>query len=453
MKPFSLLQKLDSFLLGLAVFTLCGQIDVRHFGRDTIKEHLGYATKTYALSLSDVVFVALVLWFIARTAQLRAWNKLWWPPLPCWALLFALILSALHSPSIAAQMAAAHHLFTKESKGALADIVQWVGYFLVAPWVFVNLLRDRREGAEVRREGIVVGALVGAFVVSGLVALLQGMLWVEGAPSGLWSSPNIFGAVVAFTLPFLDEIEIRNPRFSLVPLGLSLFALGVVVLCVASPWAAGAALFGLGCATLARPNPLRLKATRLVLLLCVGVFVSVVWTRIPSLQPYRAEFATLDWTSITRPIETRPVKKQFVEWQVATRWNLPRERAFVTGVGPGNYQLGIGQLYQYGLDSPEKMHPDSNNLFLVQAMSIGILGLSALLWMLWHFGLLAWRAARTGSWMGAGIVGSMGAWMVVNSFHAMIVRGAGLLLALFFALAVVAASNNAGAEASKKAEL
>ena len=446
MKPLSPIQKLDSWLLGLAVFTLCGQIDVRHFGRDTLKEGLGYATKTYALSLSDVAFAFLVVWFVGRTAQLKAWNKLWWPPLPCFALIFALLLSALHSPSIAAQMGAAHKLFTKESKDALIDILQWTGYFLVAPWVFVNLLRDRRDGAEVRRETVVVGALVAAFALSGLVALAQGVKFLGEAPRGLWSSPNIFGAVVAFTLPFLDEIEIPSPRFALVPLGLSLFALGIVVLCVASPFAAGAALFGLTCATLARPNPLRLKAMRLALLFGVGVFVSVTWARVPSLKPFRAEFATLAWGA-------NPVKKQFVEWQVATRWNLPKERAFVTGVGPGNYQLGIGELYQYGLDSPEKMHPDSNNLYLVQAMSIGILGLAALLWMVWHFGLLAWRAARAGSWLGAGVVGSLGAWLAVNAFHAMIVRGAGLLLALFFALAVVAGSNIRAKGTSKGPEL
>ena len=135
----------------------------------------------------------------------------------------------------------------------------------------------------------------------------------------------------------------------------------------------------------------------------------------------------------------QPVKKQFIEWFAATTFNDPRERAFATGYGPGNYQLNIGQLY-YSLPNEKKMPPDSNNLWLVQAMSIGVLGLGALVWVVAHFWMLAWRAAKSNpeDWLGAGVVGSLSAWIFVNFFHALVVRGAGLVLAFVFALAVVA---------------
>ncbi|BCM92295.1 hypothetical protein IAD21_04174 [Abditibacteriota bacterium] len=447
MNRLSLFQKIDSILLAIATFAMCGQVDVRRFGRDTLKEGLGYATKTFGLSFADVVFALLFLWFVGRTVQLKAWRKLWWPPLPCFALIFALVISVLHSHTIAAQIAAQGKPFTKESTAALADLVQWGGYFLVAPWMFVNLMRDRREGTLIRREGIVMGALVAGFVVTGLVALIQSVTFKASAPVGLWSSSNLFAAFVAFLLPFLDEIEIPNPRFKYVPLGLSLFTFGIVWLCVASPFAAVAAWIGLLCAWAARPNAKKLHIARLAVILFAALFFSLTWSLNPQLRPERAEFLRLASAE-------NKVKKQFVEWQVASRWNFPKERAFATGVGVGNYQLNIGPLYQYdSIPNEEHMPPDSNNLYLVQAVSIGILGLGALLWVLWHFSLIAWRAARAGSLLGAGVFGALGAWIFVNFFHAMIVRGAGLLLALFFALAVVAASNASESDKSNKSEL
>jgi hypothetical protein len=443
-----LAERLDSILLALLCFAMCSQVDVRHFGRDTLAEGLGFASKTFALSLSDVLFVGLLAWFLARTSQLKAWNRLWWPPLPCFALIFALVLSLVHSKTIGASIVAEHSWRTQEVKVALADIAQWVGYFGVAPWMLVNLLRDRRspDGSVIRRENVAVGALVAAFVVSGVLALIQTQTFGGLAPRGLWSSPNLFAGFVAFTVPFLDEIEIPHPRFALVPLGLSLFCAGIVWLCVASPWAAMAAWIGLFFSWLARPNLKKLRIARLALLVFVAAFFSLTWNRNPQLRALRADEFRLASVS-------QKVKKRWIEWQVATRWNDPKERAFATGYGPGNYQSNIGELYQYdGIPSKEKIPPDSNNLYLVQAMSVGVLGLGALLWVLYHFWSIAWRAAQRGSWLGAAVFGSLGAWIFVNPFHALVVRGAGLVLALFFALAVAAEDNAKGEAASNDAE-
>jgi hypothetical protein len=94
------------------------------------------------------------------------------------------------------------------------------------------------------------------------------------------------------------------------------------------------------------------------------------------------------------------VKKQYVEWYAALGWSLPQVKAFATGVGPGNYQGNIGTYY-VSLPNEEKMPPDSNNLYLVQSVALGFLGLGTLLWVIFHFARVAWqaRAAYPDDWL------------------------------------------------------
>jgi hypothetical protein len=430
---------LDGASLAALVLAMCSQVDVRSVGRDTLAEGLGYATKTLAVALSDVVFLAVVLWFIARTIQTRSWKRLWWPPLPCFALLFALVLSALHSGSILTTVAASlgemgigpRAFITPESKEALAEIVQWAGYFLIAPWLFVNLIHDRRDGF-ISRRSLAIGAFAVATLMSGVAALAQLNSFTESAPRGLFSSPHIYGAFLAFAIPLLLENESQDTRTQLRLWIVSLGLVFVILATVITPWALVAAALGLVMATLARGGAVRLMAFRLALVVVLA-FLSISFWRLPrALEPFRTPAARV-------ASDSQRVKKQYVEWQAALGWSVPRERAFATGVGPGNYQLNIGPYYS-SLPNEEKMPPDSNNLYLVQAVSTGILGLGALLWVLSHFWGLAWRAAKKdpSDWLGAGVVAALSSWIFVNLFHASVVRGAGLVLAFLFALAVIA---------------
>jgi hypothetical protein len=433
------LSLLDGASLVALVVSMCSQVDVRHFGRDTLAEGLGYATKTLAVAVSDMMFLLVALYFVARVVQLKAWKRLWWPPLPCFALLFAMVLSALHSGPVLASIATSMHehglkphaFITKESKESIAEIIQWTAYFLVAPWIFVNLLHDRRDGF-VSRRVVAVGAFVFAVMVSGIVALAQAQKFTHSGPTGLFISPNVYGAFLALTIPFIVEIESENfkvqARYWILGGVMIFIALATVV----SIWAYFGLAVGLVAAVLARRGDVKVKAFRLALVTALAIVALGLW-RIPlSLSPYRTE-------SLKIASEHQKVKKQYIEWQAALGWSIPRERAFATGVGPGNYQLNIGPLYN-SLPNEEKMPPDSNNLYLVQAVSIGALGLGALLWVVLHFWSTAWRAAKKfpTDWLGAGVCAALSSWLFVNLFHALIVRGVGLVLAFLFALAVIA---------------
>ncbi len=457
MKKSSLGNWLDGASLALLVFAMCGQISARSFGRDTLKEGLGYASKTFSLDFSDVAFALVTVFFLIRVIQLRAWKRLWWPPFACWALIFALIISALHSPAIAKGIGAGG-LGGKEVKAALADLIQWGGYFLIAPWVFVNLIHDNRAGALISRRALAIGTLGVAALVNAAVGLAQLQTFVEGAPQGLFSGPNVYCAFLAMVAPLLLEAESEEePSAASKKLGLNkpsrattigrklqrvVTALGVLIAAAllftgVSLWATLAFLIGMAAAALTRVGGTKVKAMRLAFVAAFALVALVSWRGQGTLAPLREPFTKLG-------DKTEKVKKQFIEWQVATRYNTPRERVFATGYGPGNYQLNIGPLYGYdSIPNEEKMPPDSNNLWLVQAMSLGVLGLGALIWVVSHFWILAWRAAKVNpdDWLGAGVVGSLSAWIFVNFFHALVVRGAGLVLAFVFALAVVAAQS------------
>src|SRR5687767_10981102 len=93
-------QKLDSILMAILIVLMCSQLTSFAMGEDTLKAGKGFASKQLFLAISDIFLLLTFAWFCIRTTMLKAWNKLWWPPLPCWALIIAMFIAALHSPII-----------------------------------------------------------------------------------------------------------------------------------------------------------------------------------------------------------------------------------------------------------------------------------------------------------------------------------------------------------------
>lgn len=432
MKSRSFPSIIDSVVLALLIFAMCSQFDLATLGRETLKSE-GYNTKRLAVALPDIALLLCFLWFCLRTTLLRAWNRVWLPPLPCWALVFCMVLSAVHSSIIIDAVGASWKggaaglvkalVKTKESKEAIAETIQWSMYFLIAPLIFVNWLRDVREGVEISRLKLAAHAFGAAVLLNVAIALYQRFIGNSSGPQGLFTSPNAYSAFLVLAVPIILAQAIGAWRGGpALPFAFICFA--GALLTMTSAWASAALLMGVVLA-----GAWQGQRKRSTILLLASLPFLVLWDAPSALQEPRAQ-------SLKVASEAQPVKKQLVEWQATAGVAQPRLQSFATGVGAGNYQFNIGSFYNH-LPNEEKMPPDSNNLYLVQFVAIGALGLSALVWVGGYFLGCAWRSRREANWLAAGAGAAMAAFFVVNVFHASIVRGTGVVLAFVFALAVL----------------
>ena len=445
---------LDSILLAVLILAMCSQIDLRAIGQDTYAT-AHFNTKRLFIALSDVTLVLVFAWFLVRTTIAGAWRKLWWPPLPCWALIFAMILATVHSPQvikgITGALDGAHgiksilkSLVVKESKEAIVEILQYATYFIATPLLFVNMVVDRRGDEIIYRRRLAFHAFAGAVAVNILFAIGQ-RLTGSDSPHGLFGSPNIYGALIAFALPLLLAHTLASWNKTIPATITTLLCFAGALLTLTSLWAALALIIGL----LTAGALLRQWARMSVVGACIALPLLLLWNMPSNLQPLRQQSREVASHVAAKPelknkanaeAEPKPekVKKQLIEWYAALGWGS-YGNTFATGVGPGNYQFNIGSYYST-LPNEEKMPPDSNNLYLVQSVAVGILGLGTLLWIFGHFAGIARTALKENrnDWLAGGVLASLMALAFVNLFHATVVRGGGTMLAFVLSLAVVA---------------
>jgi hypothetical protein len=458
---------IDSIALAFLIVAMCSQITLHKVGQDTYVKH-GYVTKQLTVALADTALNVVFVWCVIRTTLMKAWKRVWWPPLACWALIFAVILATLHSQPILTAISVSaeqghglknliKHAVTKESKEALAKSFQFITFFILAPWTFVNLIHDRRSGVLLVRRRLALISFSVATLLATLIAAAQVFSSHGKAPTALFGSPNIYAAFLAMALPLICARFLQEWRQLHVAVVYMALALVLSLFTIVSIWALAALFIGIIVAGWLMVTP-----TRLALVLAGMTLISfVIWTVPTTLKPNRDEFLR-----VNSPTSSQDVKKQYIEWYAALSWSNPQVpvarpdkpgahsdddeneqagpppehlQAFATGVGPGNYQLNIGPFYG-SLPNEEKMPPDSNNLYLVQAVSLGLLGLGSIVWVLLHFARQAVIARRRFQydWLSAGVLGSLAAFAFVNLFHAMLVRGTGIVLAFVFSLTIVA---------------
>lgn len=444
----------DSVVLAVLVVAMCSQLDLGAIGQDVFKTQ-GHVVKQLKVALPDVALPLVFFWFVIRTTLLSAWRKLWWPPLACWALVFAMVVAIIHSQPILTAISngsggdglkgAIKHLITKESKEAIAETLQFAAYFMVAPWLFVNLIHDRRTGTLIVRRRLAVTTFAVAIMFTTLLAAIQAISG-RNEPAALFGSPNIYGGFLAIALPLLCARFLQEWRQLHYPVLYLALALLLGLSTIISVWAVAALFIGVIVVGWMLTTPTRLA----MLLLVMSIATYFIWTIPSPLKPSRDESLTVMSPKPPEdPSQQRDWKKQYIEWYAVFNWandQLPvagaegeHAKSFATGVGPGNYQGNVGRYYG-GLPNETKMPPDSNNLFLVQAVSLGFLGLGALIWVLLHFAHQARLAVRRfpEDWLGTGVLGSLAAFVFVNLFHAMIVRGTGIVLAFILSLAIIA---------------
>ncbi|MDQ2730963.1 MAG: hypothetical protein M3Y56_04835, partial [Armatimonadota bacterium] len=156
------------------------------------------------------------------------------------------------------------------------------------------------------------------------------------------------------------------------------------------------------------------------------------------------------------------IKKEYEEWVAGIY--MASEHLWL-GVGPGQYQLNVGQYYGSNPNSAIRLEPDSNNLYTVYGASLGLAGLIALLQLVlsglsssWRTArnaavdsqvplaetsdLMAWWSTPEGRALAAGVCGAFTAFLVINMFSALLVRGTGIIFAFLLALAATMPMKN-----------
>lgn len=344
------------------------------------------ARKTH-VAIGDVVVSLACLAWAARTTAKREWKKVLLPPLPCWLFVGVAVLSALHCRAVGEAVLDSPHplklLKHQPVREALTEIVEYTLYLLVTYTLFANLLCDSHR--------LKVG-VYGFCAATTAVIALGVFQWFATEPrasasvTATFGSRNIYNGFLCMALPLMFALA-RHSSYN------------------TRRWLAGAGAVGI------------------VTLLAGLVPLTVLHD------------------------EEGDIKKQYIEWQaVLNMMEDTRENNFLLGVGTGNYQLNVGRYYGF-LPNKEKMPRDSNNLYLVIGGSMGLFGLAAWIWILAHHLKLAnaLRRQTTDAWqrsLATGLCGSLWALAFINLFHALLVRGTGLVMVLL--LAMLTAMNDRG---------
>lgn len=381
------------------------------------------------IGCGDVVTaLTFMVWFltllVTRTPS-GEWRlrTIKFPPAALWIFVLAAAVSGLNSPSIYRGLAEAEGgikamLGDERIRNAIAEFAQYVLYFLVAYTLLRNLTEDPR------RRNTALGFL---FVLStGVLLLGLKQYFTEPDPmkvSATFGSKNIYGGFWVMLAPIVLVAGLATESRAL-----KVWAY-TVVFAATFTMLSGGALLALAIVlplTAFRWKPRSGYAVAGVL--AVGlVLVSALGMR--TCRQNMEEFAQV------RDSEG-DIKKEYIEWQADV--NMLADH-FLTGIGLGNYQLNIGEYYTY-LPNKEKMPFDCNNQYLVIASSLGIFGLIAFMNVLCSHLRRASsahlqsddpfeRALALGCW------GALCGFAITNVWHALLVRGTGMVF--IFLLAIV----------------
>jgi len=361
--------------------------------------------KTYLSVVDPLVWATALLWLL-KVIRCRDLSVLSLPPLFTWLFVLQSALSLLR---------------TGDLIGSAKEIIQGVEYFVLAFMLFASNLRRPKH---LDRAVFLFLAVATAVVLVGAAQYLRTDSVPDFGVGGTLGNRNVLGGFLALSLPVFFGLMVhdrnlwRRVWYALVVLiGLIVNLSGGTFMAL---FVAFAVISGL-------------KSRNL----CLGVtcvFLLLATVLLPRLPRHNGE-VLLDSVAMYREGEATT---RYPEWQAAVA--MTRENVWL-GVGAGTYQDHIGRYYGI-LPSPSvSSEPDSQNLYLVLASSMGVPGLLFFVGMLLVFGC---EAARTllraphgrDQGLAAGLMGSVIAFAVNSVWAPLLVRGIGLPLALVFSLAM-----------------
>lgn len=365
--------------------------------------------ETYLSPVDPLVWGLFLFWLIALVTGSTEW-RIFFPPV--FAALFVLIgLCSIGKASLRTL--------------AAKEVIQLVEYFVLAYMLFAAQLAERRF----RRQMLLAFAAVTSLII--LLALAQ-YLTLSTSPEdgfgvrGTFGNRNVFSGFLALGIPLLYGLALWAPRRSF------------------RTWFLVTVAVGLG-VTLAGGSLLALFFSLLIISILRGqraalgfvIALLVVCALLPHLPRNNTAIARDSITIYNDAAEVRP---RYTEWQAAME--MIREHPWL-GVGIGNYQANVGRYYGILPSPPSKAEPDSQNLYLVIAATMGLPGLLAYWGLLLTFIVRAAAAFWCGSeerWTrgtAAGLLGSFVAFGISSIWSPLLVRGIGVPLVWMFALATV----------------
>ena len=340
----------------------------------------GTPSAVYVTASDALLGLAFLLW-VCSVFLGRRFRDVRLLPFPYWAFAGATLLSVAPLRFL---RPAGETIYFKE---ALVEIVQYAEYLFFLPLLVLNIVVDEK------RIRPLVGVFVAGAVATCMIAFAQ-MMNVNGFTifgqkfsgcsawqvRGLFGNPNVLGGYLCMAAPLL---------FGLVGWGrgvlLRIVCALAIVLAVMSILSPGAFVI----LVLVLLVLVHLKDRRVFVAALVGLCVLVSWVfpRLPRQnleqlfasakiyrsdfrQPWRSDGAKAPW----------PWQQKFIEWQ-------PAMRAFTyspfVGLGIGSYQKNIGRFY-LEIDKPNEscMEPDAISFYAILAVTMGIVGLLAFLWLM-----------------------------------------------------------------------
>lgn len=395
---------------------------------------------SYALDPKDGPFILyadlyaaalFALWALVVLIQGR-WREIHRPPTAVWALLAVAVLSALGASSL---------------KSAVVEIAQIALYFVAVYALFADVVQGQHRlvlTAKILAIGTTVAVAVGLYQYLTVADPMD--------VRGTFGNRNVYSAYLTMVLPVLYGIGIWTQDTTHRVWFFAVVAVGAVTM-LAGPqfWCLALILLALSALKSLRSLGYYLVGATLMIVL----FVAILHTNRDAVFAEVADPIEREEVYKLGPghEEDVVVKMRWLEWYpalVMVAENLP------LGVGPGNYQRHIGESSYWGLvPRATKIEPDTNNLYLVIAASMGLVGLVAFLGWLGHFWRMAegnWTQARDAWSMGVcwGLLGGVYGIVLVNIFSSLFVRGTSLVWALIFAM--IASVSVYGFEGRKPSE-